>query len=282
MNLAVVTIVHGRHEHLRLQQRSLLAGQRRPTTYVVVAMDDPAVDAVTDPRLHAEVVELPRDPVGLPLARARNRGVERAWQRGAEGVVLLDVDCLAGPELVQGYADALTADPDVVWSGPVTYLPPAGPGGYDLAGLANLDRPHPARPAPAPGELRRDADPHLFWSLSCAVHRSTWQRIGGFCEEYVGYGGEDTDFARSAVASGVRLGWAGTPRAYHQHHATSDPPFEHLDDILRNGALFHARWGWWPMSGWLEAFARHGLVERVGTGWRRREPRSPGAGAGRR
>lgn len=40
----------------------------------------------------------------------------------------------------------------------------------------------------------------------------------------------------------------------------SDPPVEHLDDILRNGALFRRRWGRWPMTGWLEAFASAGLV----------------------
>ncbi len=35
---------------------------------------------------------------------------------------------------------------------------------------------------------------------------------------------------------------------------------EHLDDVLRNGELFRRRWGWWPMQGWLEGFARLGLV----------------------
>jgi hypothetical protein len=38
------------------------------------------------------------------------------------------------------------------------------------------------------------------------------------------------------------------------------PPVEHLDDILRNATLFHSRWGWWPMAGWLTEFARAGLV----------------------
>jgi len=48
------------------------------------------------------------------------------------------------------------------------------------------------------------------------------------------------------------LGWVGGARAYHQHHPVSSPPVEHLDDILRNGRLFHERWGEWPMTGWLE------------------------------
>jgi hypothetical protein len=40
----------------------------------------------------------------------------------------------------------------------------------------------------------------------------------------------------------------------------------HLDDILRNAAIFHDRWGWWPMQGWLAAFEARGLVVRDAQG----------------
>ena len=113
------------------------------------------------------------------------------------------------------------------------------------------------------------ADPDLFWSLSFAVDPATWGRLGGFCEAYVGYGGEDTDLGRTAIARGTGLGWVGGARAYHQHHPVSSPPVEHLDDILRNGRLFHERWGEWPMTGWLEEFERRGLVRREGGHWTR-------------
>jgi N-acetylglucosaminyl-diphospho-decaprenol L-rhamnosyltransferase len=49
---------------------------------------------------------------------------------------------------------------------------------------------------------------------------------------------------------------------------------EHLDDILRNGRLFHERWGEWPMAGWLEEFEQRGLVRRVNGHWER-EPSGP-------
>ena len=80
----------------------------------------------------------------------------------------------------------------------------------------------------------------------------------------MGYGGEDTDFGRTALAAGVGLGWVGAARAFHQHHPVSSPPVEHLDAILRNGRLYHRRWGRWPMTGWLEAFEEQGLVRRDG------------------
>jgi GT2 family glycosyltransferase len=268
MSVAVVTLAHARHEHLARQARSLLAGTRTPDQYVVVAMDDSDIA----PYLHANgtratVVDVSSHEQGLPLARARNVGVRRALDGGATVVVLLDVDCLAGPDLVSGYETTVGDHPDTIWSGPVTYLPPARPHGYDLARLWDLDAPHPARPAPAPGVLVHDADPDLFWSLSFAVSADTWDRVGGFCEDYQGYGGEDTDFARIADVRGVGFGWTGTPRAYHQYHPTSDPPVQHCASILRNAALFHRRWGDWPMRGWLEDFQRLGLVVRTDEGW---------------
>lgn len=265
---AVVTIAHGRHEHLARQRASLALGDRLPDLTVVVAMDDdPPVGDLPGARTRA--LHLPPDPRGLPLARARNAGVAEAVRLGADALVLLDVDLLAGPGLLAAYADVVGREPDGLWSGPVTYLPPAPPAGYDLEALERLDDPHPARPAPAPGEIVHDASPDLFWSLSFATSAATWERIGGFCEDYVGYGGEDTDFARLAVASGVPLGWVGSARGFHQHHPTQHPPRQHLDDVLRNGALFRRRWGWWPMTGWLEAFEAEGLVVRAGDGWAR-------------
>jgi len=271
MSIAVVTIAHGRRAHLDNQHRSLGLGTLIPDHYVTVAMDDvellrwcPDRDPVPMP------VEAPTTPLGLPLAAARNAGVARALDAGADTIICLDVDCIAGAGLVAGYADAVAQRPDVVWSGPVTYLPPPPAEGYDLSRLDAVDEPHPARPAPAPGERETGADPCLFWSLSFAVHRDAWLATGGFCEDYVGYGGEDTDFGQVVVASGLELGWTGSARAYHQHHESHDPPLEHVEDIVRNGRIFHDRWGWWPMEGWLTELERRGLVEAVAGHWQLR------------
>ena len=82
-----------------------------------------------------------------------------------------------------------------------------------------------------------------------------------------GYGAEDTDFGRKAEMLGIDLAWVGGARAYHQHHPVSDPPVEHLEDILRNGALYARRWGTWPMGGWLNAFEQRGLICPSPEGW---------------
>lgn len=263
MRTAVVTAVRGRTPHLRNQ----LAGLARSTVpadhHVVVAIDDDEVARTVTP-CHARTEVIPLRSTGprLPMAEARNLGARAAVDDGAELLIFLDVDCIPGPDLVGRYRCAAThfEHHDALLCGPVTYLPAAGPDGYDLTRLDEWANPHPARPAPAAGEVLVGTDYELFWSLSFAVTASTWHRIGGFCTQYAGYGGEDTDFAQEAAAHGVTMRWVGGAHAFHQHHPVSDPPVEHLHDIMVNAAIFHRRWGWWPMRGWLDAFEARELI----------------------
>ena len=289
--VAVVTPVHGRRAHLEAQRASLAPQLGPDVEHVVVAVDDRELCADLSARLtrelraghppHTVCIGVPGDDDGLPVAAARNAGAGVALARGAEVLVFLDVDCLAGPGLVTGYRRAVLDEPDVVWSGPVTYLPPAPPDGYPLSDLAGLDDPHPGRPAPAPGQRLRNDSPELFWSLSFACSAAAWEHTGGFCEAYVGYGGEDTDFGQQILACGLEHGWLGDARAFHQWHPVSRPPVEHVDDIVRNAALFRARWGWTPMSGWLEQLAERGLVLRTTDGaWVRAPAGQTAVGSG--
>lgn len=259
--VAVITVAHGRHDHALAQQESLHRASRLPDDFVLVAIDDPSLGYVCSRGpMPPQTVHMPSHELGLPVAAARNRGAREALDRGAEVLIFLDVDCLVGVDLIAAYRAAAANYPETVWSGPVTYLSPAPAQGYELRRLPRLDDPHPARPAPAPGVRLRGADPNLFWSLSFALHRSAWEAAGGFCEDYVGYGGEDTDFAQRLVAAGLDLGWEGGARAYHQHHEVESPPVRHLHDIVRNARLFHTKWARWPMLGWLEQFESRGLI----------------------
>lgn len=269
MRVAVITIAHGRHDHWAMQ-RAGLARESVDTRHVLVAIDDDGFrDDGGEPEL--EIVPIAARDSGLPLGAARNLGARVAIDAGADLLVFLDVDCIPGRGFLDAYR-AAAADPASrgrLLCGPVTYLPPSDPEGYDLDALPAMDAPHPARPAPPPGEVQLGGPYELFWSLSFAVDVDTWTAIGGFDEAYTGYGGEDTDFGQRARRAGVELAWVGGARAYHQHHPVEDPPTRHLDDVLRNGALFAERWGWWPMGGWLDGFERMGLIERDGDGYRR-------------
>jgi GT2 family glycosyltransferase len=236
-------------------------------------MGDPAVRAVVkhgalgdDAGPETVVVDLPTARQ-LPLAAARNKGAHLALRAEAEVVIFLDVDCLASPGLIEGYLTAAAAGEDGLWCGPVAYLDPPGhaAGGYTAKEFEEA-APHPARPAPQPGELQRGHDPNLFWSLSFAVNARAWRRLGGFDEEFLGYGAEDTDLAHRAARLGLPLWWVGGALAFHQWHPVSDPPLEHLHDIVDNANRFRRRWGWFPMGSWLRDFEALGLVRRSADG----------------
>ncbi|QYA99936.1 glycosyltransferase family 2 protein (plasmid) [Rhodococcus sp. USK10] len=263
MRTVVVTIAANRDTHLRLHLRSLARSTAAAHEHVVVAIGDPAVaDVVASEGSTVRLVWIEHDRGPLPLALARNAGAAAALAAGAELLVFLDVDCIAGTTMLARYADAAGQrhHHHALLCGPVTYLPPPGPAGYDLDRVHELRHPHPARPAPPAGTVLIGSDYDLFWSLSFAVTVTTWDRIGGFCTDYTGYGGEDTDLAQTAATAGVGLRWVGGADAFHQYHPVSDPPVEHLADILTNAELFHRRWHRWPMQGWLRAFAERGLI----------------------
>lgn len=285
MTLAVVTIAHRRHDHLRGQVVGLAAGTARPDLHVVAVMDDPDLPGVAR-RAWEEVagegspvrmvaVPVPSDPRGLPLALARNLGAAAARERGADDLVFLDVDCIPGPSTVAAYGRALGRSSGLeapgargprLLQGDVGYLPPLPEGwsgwGADPARLEEGAE-HRADRVRLPAEaVRPEPDLTRFWSLSFAMTATDLERTGGFCTDYVGYGGEDTDFAQRVGAAGGELVWVGGATAYHQHHPSVSPPLQHLEAVVRNAGVFYDRWGWWPMLGWLESFAALGLAGR--------------------
>ena len=265
MRTAVVTAVHGRTEHLRRQLEGLRDSILAPDHHVVVAIDDDEVEPAVRPyRDHTSVIPLRTSTPRLPMAAARNLGARAAIDTGAELLIFLDVDCIPAPHLVGRYVCAAgdSAHRGSLLCGPVTYLRPPGPDGYDLTRLPDLVDPHPARPTPGDDVILASTDYRLFWSLSFAVTMETWQHVGGFCTRYDGYGGEDTDYGQKAAAASVPMRWVGGAHAFHQHHPVSDPPVEHVDDIVRNARTFHERWGWWPMEGWLDAFEERRMITR--------------------
>ena len=90
MSTAVITVAHGRHEHLRRQQESLARAVPAAEHRVVVAMDDDEIAALVGP--DAVVTPIDAAPPDLPLAAARNLGARTALDLGADVLVFLDVD----------------------------------------------------------------------------------------------------------------------------------------------------------------------------------------------
>jgi len=254
VSTAVITLNKGRRPHLTRLLEGLGRGAQ-PDAGIVVEMggDDAPLPALPFP-----VKRVPFPHPGLPLAAARNAGRRAAT---ADTLIFLDVDCIPSAGLVAGLSRAV-AEQDGLICCEIGYLP-AGvvTDGWQETDLERLGQPHPVRTFPPADAVAPAPQPGLFWSLAFAVRAATYDRLGGFDENFTGYGAEDTDLAFRADAAGVPILFLGGPRAYHQHHPGYDPPLQHFRDIVANATRFHARHGLWPMDGWLDGFARLGLID---------------------
>lgn len=251
--LSVLTIVRNRAAHFD----NLVEGLRRsvlcPDELIVIDMSDVPIVPQSAP---FPVVLVRLETQGLPLAAARNSAAARA---SGERLLFLDVDCIPLRDCL-ATMDAALVEQDALLCADVRYLGPEDAGStWTDRGLLAAGAPHPVRDFPAAG-VRREDNPGLFWSLAFAIRRARFAELGGFDERFSGYGAEDTDFGFRAHANNVPLLFVGGAIACHQYHTVYDPPLQHFADILRNAELFRQIWGFWPMRGWLDAFADLGLI----------------------
>ena len=202
----------------------------------------------------------------MPLAKARNKAAQHA---SGEIFAFLDVDCIPDNQFVRRAAEAVDEEPLGVFLPEVHYLPPARDGWMEDEGnypdyvtLEWAGERHPAKPDLRHRAIDAIGDFEELWGLAFILTAETWRNAGGMDEDYIGYGGEETDFGRRLERGGARLFWLGGTVCYHQHHTVHKPPLQHFDSIIRNARLFRERWGDWCMDYWLDDFARRGLIER--------------------
>ncbi|WP_061933039.1 glycosyltransferase family 2 protein [Aureimonas sp. AU22] len=256
MQASALTLVRGRRDHLVHLMEGLARQTRAPAELVIAWMQDEPFADLPDPGCPVRHVVVPGEP--MPLAAARNRAAAAAR---SELLVFLDVDCIPAPTVVEAYLQAAEAR-DGLFLGEVLYLPAgATAGGLDFARLDRLGAVHPSKP-PVPREgVREEPNAGELWGLSFALPAERWRAVGGMDESFVGYGGEETDFAVRLAASGLPFFWTADARCYHQHHPVRVPPLHHFDHILRNAELFRERHGRWCMDYWLGQFRDTGLID---------------------
>jgi len=257
--LSLLVIVRGREQHLRRLVEGANRALPRPREIVVVHMGEGDTEDLRS-RIPVRQVRLEVPGGGaLPLARARNLA---ARQAAGNRYVFLDVDCIPAQNLFAVLAQDSARLGGIAMAAP-RYLPaPLPPGApADDALLTRDSVPHPARAGlHAAGGALPSERYEMFWTLGFAIGAGEFERVGGFDESFTGYGAEDTDFAFMARERGVPLGFSRATM-FHQHHGSYRPPLNHFADIVANATVFHAKWGTWPMEGWLGAFAGLGLVD---------------------
>lgn len=251
--LSVLTLAKGRAGHLANLIEGLRRGERAPDELIVINMGSERTEL---PSAYFPIRMERIAGEALPLAAARNRAAALARY---DRLLFLDVDCIPAAGLVAAMSIALTSQ-DALICPEVLYLgPDDARGAWREDDLIRCGSPHPARPFPKHG-FAVQSNAGLFWSLAFGIRRDRFAILGGFDETFIGYGAEDTDFGFRAAAADLPLLMMAGPGAFHQHHEVSDPPFEHLDDIVRNAETFYAKWRVWPMQGWLDDFEALGLI----------------------
>lgn len=247
IKVSVLTLVKGRKGALLNLIKGLSDQVNSPLELVVIHMNE---DIELLPATHFPCRSFScYTPEKLPLAKARNLAVAQAQ---SEFCIFLDVDCIPGNDFIAAYIEAFLKG-NTIWSGSVRYLKP----GFPAAATGSL-LDHWSTADPIRAQLKI-LPYELFWSLNFGCTKSVFKLLGGFDEQYTGYGAEDTDFSFTARLQDVALDLVPA-MAYHQPHASYDPPLNHLEDIVKNATVFYHKWKRWPMEGWLGKFAALGYV----------------------
>ncbi|MFD2744500.1 MULTISPECIES: glycosyltransferase family 2 protein [Sphingobacterium] len=252
-NISILTLVHQRESALMNMLNGIANGSILPCEVLIIFMNEKVIDNLAQQfpfPIRSMVLET-KD--GLNLGAARNLAMQ---QSTGSYHVFLDVDCIPQHDFLESYLAHFQANSNVLYTGRVRYLSE----GFDQENnwttrLAEISKPDPVR------EHLEQYSYELFWSLNFGCTKEIFDKIGGFDIQYTGYGGEDTDFAFQARAHGVPLHTIPA-LAFHQYHASYQPPLNHLANICQNATRFFGKWHKWPMEGWLHAFEKLGYIRR--------------------
>lgn len=235
--ISVILSTYNRPDALRL----VLEGYQRvggSRFELIVADDGSAPETGEEVRRFALTAGFPVKHVrhaddGFRLAAIRNLGV-----RAAEGSVLLftDGDCVPFPEALG--AHSLCCEPGRALAGGKCCLEEQETGAALSAGAIPAELFEGAYRR-GRGRLRRLEWKNRFyrWTRSkprpklttcnAAVHRSDFENVNGFDEQFVGWGYEDEDLARRLRRCGVRVLDATTRslvlHLFHKVHASHRP-----------------------------------------------------------
>lgn len=200
---------------------------------VVVADDGSRVPP--DPGPHAYPVRVvAQADEGFRAAAARNLGAGAGGASGPDALLFLDADMVPTPTYVAAMLAALRGADVVVGRRRHTDLTGRTPEEIRawLTRASTTDNPAgpaalgaPVLPEPgwladgyaATGGLADLSDDGFRYVISAVlgVRRDTFERLGGFEESFVGYGGEDWEFAHRAWLAGADFAYVPAAVAWH-------------------------------------------------------------------
>ncbi|WP_181062728.1 glycosyltransferase family 2 protein [Pseudoclavibacter sp. RFBG4] len=214
-----VIVVHFEQQAELDRTLAALARQTHPSEQLeLIVVDDGSREA---PRVPAGVRLLVQEDLGFRAGAARNLGA-----RAATGDVLcfLDADTAPEPEYVSRMAALPSLLPEAVVAGHRKHADFAGAGvdaeaAIEAAGPEHeLEEPAWLADAYRDSRMLLDADDRSYRFVIGAVFSCTrwfFDQTGGFDEDFLGYGGEDWEWAHRAWLAGAVLAYEPAAVAWH-------------------------------------------------------------------
>lgn len=259
-NISVCTIYAKRQLHLQNLVKGLMRSQINPDELIIVCMDDDLPDLPATPfKIVSTKINTNTENNYLPLAKARSKAAEIA---GGNNLIFLDVDCICHSELINIFNYHLNKE-DALYQGSIRYLHSNwDKHNWTVESLEKQSLFHQLQGAKVVGKSKVAHPYELFWSLCFGIKKKTFMTLGGFDSRFVGYGGEDTDFAFTARYNNIPF-YKISALAYHQYHPSYNPPLNHLAEIANNAQVFYRKWEILPMKKWLDRFVELGYLRIV-------------------
>lgn len=272
--ISVVVPTHNRAEDLRLTLESLCEQRLPVDQYEVVVADDGSSDRTRDvvesfaSRLRLKY--LFQEDLGARALPVRDNGVTRMRNAGARLaaaplLVFLDCATLAGPELLAAHLAAHTplTVPGVAIAGYVYAYPPrrvddpdykCPPGLVEAVRtrtprqVAERYRDEPRFLDPRHGEfekvgfdLRNRIFPEeLFWSSNCSISAADFWAVGGFDEDFRGWGLDDVDLGYRLARNGTAIQLSRDAWAIETPHERDGAA--NFAGLLRNAQSFFGKY----------------------------------------
>ncbi|AXT39981.1 glycosyl transferase family 2 [Alteromonas sp. BL110] len=266
--VSAVTIVKSRTEKLCNLISQLEQCSPTPDELVIVWMAPPS-DLSLIQSEKFDIVHKFTTQGELPIAKARNKGMLAAKH---ENLVYLNVDAVIAPTLCRDGLLALK-DNTVVFTS-VVFLPnercnkpysDISKNEKQIGYLASNDETLPKEdnneiPSRDQGNNHGKFSDDSICSTVFFIRKTDFQKTGGFDEGYAGFGLNDEDFFTNCRALGYSLEQLPT-RTFAPTRPNYQCPVNHLLDFVHNAQRFHSKWGFYPCSEVLTAYADKGFID---------------------
>jgi len=259
LELSVVIPTFNRLDSLREVIPALLRSDVRPDRFEIVVADSRSTDGTAEYLAgiaadHSNVRHLPGPYNGR--AMARNAGVVASR---APVVLFTDADIIASPDLLARHLEHHKTGEAIAVVGMEV----------QVDSLADYERKRAdaALRAPLHGERSKRLTWLYFLTGNASVRRADLNRVGGFDEDFTGYGHEDLELGYRLQRAGVAIVYEPRAVNYHWHPVPYDERKSKMELAGRSTVRFYrkhpdvvvkTRLGMTPIS-----LGLHGLMART-------------------